>query len=198
MRIFLTVLILILSFQSWTKADDIRDFQIEGMSIGDSLLDYMSENLIRKEINNKDITVYYENKYVSISAWEIRNKFKIYDDLGVVFDPNNNNYEIIGLEGTLYFKNINQCYKKQKEIAKEIKKSLSLDVKEYIWDVQKKRLPKHLAGLKYIDFNLKEDLSKGSIRLGCYDRKDNNRKDLLYVSINSSEFDLYLQKEADR
>ena len=41
MRIFLSVLILILNLQSWTKADDISDFQIEGMSIGDSLLKFM-------------------------------------------------------------------------------------------------------------------------------------------------------------
>ena len=26
------------SFQSWAKTDDLRDFQIEGMSVGDSLL----------------------------------------------------------------------------------------------------------------------------------------------------------------
>ena len=32
------LLILIFSFQSWTKADDIGDFQIEGMSIGDSFV----------------------------------------------------------------------------------------------------------------------------------------------------------------
>ena len=51
MRIFITVLFLILSLQSWTKADDIRDFQIEGMSIGDSLLDYISENEIKNKIN---------------------------------------------------------------------------------------------------------------------------------------------------
>ena len=31
-------------------ADDISDFQIEGMSIGDSLLDYMTEDEILKEI----------------------------------------------------------------------------------------------------------------------------------------------------
>ena len=48
MRVFLAVLFLIFSFQSWTKADDIRDFQIEGMSIGDSALDYVTED----EINN--------------------------------------------------------------------------------------------------------------------------------------------------
>ena len=35
------------SFQSWTKADDIRDFEIEGMSIGDSLLDYYSKEEIK-------------------------------------------------------------------------------------------------------------------------------------------------------
>ena len=198
MRVFIAVLVLIFSFQSWTKADDIRDFQIEGMSIGDSTLDYMSENLIRSEINNKNITVYYEDKYVSISAWEIRNKFKTYNDVGIIFDPNDKNYEILGLEGTLYFKNIKQCHKRQKEIAKEIKNSLSLNIKEDIWDVPKKRLAKHLASLKYIDFNLKEDFSKGSIRISCYDRKDNNRKDLLYVTINSSEMDLYLQKVASQ
>ena len=40
MKRLLLILILTLSFQSWTKADDIRDFEIEGMSIGDSLLDF--------------------------------------------------------------------------------------------------------------------------------------------------------------
>ena len=49
MRIFLTVLILIFGLQSWSKADDIKDFQIEGMSIGDSLLDYFNI----KDIKNK-------------------------------------------------------------------------------------------------------------------------------------------------
>ena len=43
MKIFLTVIFLIFNLQSWTKADDIRDFEIEGMSIGDSLLDYYSK-----------------------------------------------------------------------------------------------------------------------------------------------------------
>ena len=50
MRVFITVLVLIFSFQSWTKADDISDFQIEGMSIGDSVLDYLSKEEILKEI----------------------------------------------------------------------------------------------------------------------------------------------------
>ena len=47
MRIFIAALVLIFSLQSWSKADDIRDFEIEGMSIGDSLLDYLSEEEIK-------------------------------------------------------------------------------------------------------------------------------------------------------
>ena len=49
MRVFIAVLVLIFSFQSWTKADDIRDFEIEGMSIGDSLLKYVSVDEIKKK-----------------------------------------------------------------------------------------------------------------------------------------------------
>ena len=43
MKLFLLFIILIFNLQSLTKADDIKDFQIEGMSVGDSLLDYYSE-----------------------------------------------------------------------------------------------------------------------------------------------------------
>ena len=46
MRVFLAVLVLIFSLQSWTNADDVRDFEIEGMSIGDSLLDHFSKDEI--------------------------------------------------------------------------------------------------------------------------------------------------------
>ena len=47
MKRLLFILILTLSFQSWTKADDIKDFEIEGMSIGDSLLDFFSLDEIK-------------------------------------------------------------------------------------------------------------------------------------------------------
>ena len=52
MKRLLLILILTLSFQSWGKADDIRDFQIEGMSIGDSLLDYFNKDKIQLFIND--------------------------------------------------------------------------------------------------------------------------------------------------
>ena len=47
MKIFLSVLIVFFSLQSWTKANDIRDFEIEGISIGDSLLDFLERRNIK-------------------------------------------------------------------------------------------------------------------------------------------------------
>ena len=50
-------------------ADDISDFEIEGISIGDSLLDYMTEDEILKEIEkNKDRYSYLNepNKYAEV------------------------------------------------------------------------------------------------------------------------------------
>ncbi len=56
MKKLLVILILIFSFQSLVKADDIRDFQVEGISIGDSALDHFSEEEILKQIE--------ENRYM--------------------------------------------------------------------------------------------------------------------------------------
>ena len=63
MRVFIAVLILIFSLQSFTKADDISDFEIEGMSLGDSLLDYYSENEIKKQLSLM-ISSSYKSDYI--------------------------------------------------------------------------------------------------------------------------------------
>ena len=57
MKKILAILILILTLQTPSWADDIRDFQIEGMSIGDSALNFFSESDIKKNSQN-----YYKNK----------------------------------------------------------------------------------------------------------------------------------------
>ena len=59
MRVFIAVLVLIFSLQSFTKADDISEFEIEGMSIGDSALDYLSKSEIEKNKYYAEYTFYY-------------------------------------------------------------------------------------------------------------------------------------------
>ena len=68
MRKILITVILIFGFQSFTKADDIRDFEIEGMSIGDSLLKFYSETEISNQLSkvrstrkNNDIKRFFNN-----------------------------------------------------------------------------------------------------------------------------------------
>jgi len=67
--------LLLFSFHTPSWAYDISDFQIEGMSIGDSLLDYYSEEEIKKaQKNNYD----YSNKFIDFWA-PIKLKNKEFD-----------------------------------------------------------------------------------------------------------------------
>ena len=194
MKKFIMIFILILNFQSFTWADDIRDFEIEGMSIGDSLLNFSSEKSIKDEINNESNSVYYDDKYVSLVVTEVRNKLEIYEEVKVIVNPKDKSYKILALEGLLSFTDIDECYKKQLSISNDIEVSLNLAVTGEQWDLEKNRLPDTIKGIRFIDFNLKEDLSEGSFRTGCYDYETGN--DLLMVIINSPEFDLYLLEDA--
>ena len=196
MRAFILFLVLIFCFQPLTKADDIREFEIEGMSIGDSLLEYMKENKIIEEINNDSISYYYKNDYVSISTWSIRNNFKIYDDVGVILKIDDSKYKIYALEGTLYMKkksNIEECYEKQNDITTDIKNSFDLNLEPEMYFIPKKKLKSHNISTKVIDFELN---SGGVIRTICFEIKPGVRKyndrNLLYVVVNSPIFWKYL------
>jgi hypothetical protein len=193
MNKILLVLILTFSFQALVKAEGVRDFEIERMSVGDSLLEYMDENLIKKA-KKQTIAYYYKNDFVTISTWDIKEKFKIYDDVGIILKTNDKKYEIFGIEGTLYFKDkdIEKCYKKQNEISEAIKNSLNLSVKADTFFVDKSKLSSHQLSVRYIDF----ELDDGVIRTTCYEIQAGVRKNsdvhLLYVVVNSPTFWKYL------
>ena len=74
-------------------ADDIRDFQIEGMSIGDSALDYFSEAHL--ENNEQD---WYKNKEYSTSSFPGKG---IYDYFQISYKSEDDNYTIEALVGGL-------------------------------------------------------------------------------------------------
>ena len=57
MRIFILISLLFLNLQYYSKADDISEFQIEGLAIGDSLLNKYS----KKEIEDFYKAPYYNN-----------------------------------------------------------------------------------------------------------------------------------------
>ena len=84
------------SFQTPSWADDIRDFQIEGMSVGDSLLDYFSEEVIKKGKQN-----YYKDNEFSTFELVHLPESKIYDGLQALYKTKDKKYIIYSISGAV-------------------------------------------------------------------------------------------------
>ena len=110
-------------------ADDISDFEIEGISIGDSLLDYMTEEEILKQIELKENDFSYlkePNKYVQIN---LNKAFPTYKS-GLSFLVKNNSsnqyitnqnekYRIETIRGAIdYNEDFDGCIAKRNETVK--------------------------------------------------------------------------------
>ena len=118
MRIFIALLVLIFSFQSWTKADDISDFQIEGISIGESLLNFFSKT----ELDNQERYLYPSKKYylLRLPMYLITKKSK-YDYVQVSLKTKDKLYKPYAIAGVINFKNnINECYPLKDKIVYEL------------------------------------------------------------------------------
>ena len=117
MKILLTFFVLL--FSSSLFAEDISDFQIEGISIGDSLLDYMSEKEIKTEIElNKHSYNYLTDEFGEVYLF---GKFEIYDRLSFFVKPKDKFYTIYSIKGSIsYDEKLEQCFAKQKEIEIEL------------------------------------------------------------------------------
>tara|TARA_Y100000590_G_scaffold412930_1_gene508288 strand:+ start:799 stop:1395 length:597 start_codon:yes stop_codon:yes gene_type:complete len=114
----IVVLVLIFSLQSWTRAEDITDIEIEGMSIGDSLLDYYSKSEIDEALKNP--AFYKDEKYVEIFV-NFKKKSE-YDNLQITIQPDDNKFIIhsIGL--------IKKFPNKIEECKREIKKIINAHI----------------------------------------------------------------------
>ena len=98
MKRLLLVLILTLSFQTLTKADDIRDFEIEGMSIGDSALKYFS----KREIKMNKKNWYKDTKFYGVQITSQSEKF---DAIQLHFKTGDKTYIIHSVGGLIDFSN---------------------------------------------------------------------------------------------
>mgnify|MGYP006108126975 CR=1 FL=1 len=118
MKKLLLILILTLSFHSWVNAGDIKDFEIEGISIGDSALKHFTKDLIKK--NSFD---YYNDKKFTPVQMPTLTFYKQYDYIDFDFKTNDKRYFIHALYGVIsYERNINDCYKQMDEIVVSMNK----------------------------------------------------------------------------
>ena len=118
--------LLFISAQSY--ADDIQDFQVEGMSIGDSALDYLSEEEIKKEIksNKKNYQNFKpKDKFGEVYLYD-DSKFTMYEKVSIFVKPSDRNYKIYFIRGMIaYIEDIKGCLNKQKEVASTIEKLIN-------------------------------------------------------------------------
>tara|TARA_B110000259_G_scaffold186052_1_gene236376 strand:+ start:68 stop:607 length:540 start_codon:yes stop_codon:yes gene_type:complete len=103
-------------FQSIAKADDIKDFEIEGMSIGDSLLDHTSI----KKINDNIVK---DNMYKGTNYQKtcMNDYGSTYDRLCITF-LNNKKKIIQALQGQFRYKKVNYkaCKNKMNVVDQEL------------------------------------------------------------------------------
>jgi hypothetical protein len=193
--IFIAVLVLILSFHSLTKADDITDFEIEGISIGDKLFDHIT----LKQFNDwEEYKYYYKDKKFVVIPCSISSEQ--YDQVGCTYkNTTDGNYKIYGVNGTIIFpKDINKCFKKKDEVTKIFKDMLSniefIDRGTYNHNAD----PTGNSKQTVVDFEFK---SSAYIRLVCHDwseklTKENGWIDEFKVYLTSKELNYFINNVA--
>ena len=187
MKILIITLLLFFSYS--ISAEDITDFEIEGISIGDTLLKYMSEEEI---IVEKEENKHFYASLVDPIFFEayIFDGFENFDYLSFFVKSNDTNYIIQAIYGVKYYeKNINDCYKKQKEISIELDNQFKNTIKNsnqlpLYWDQSGKSFMKRISY---------EFMNQDIIALECYDWDESMQRgnppnpDILSLSLNREE-----------
>ena len=194
---FLAIILLVFSFYSWTKADDINDFQIENISLGNSLLNFFNEETI---LSSRKYD-YKDDEFYSLDIFS--DKFETFDAVQFHLRKNDKLYKIYGFSGAILFgpsgeyypESENECKIKKKEIEDEILNLFSNPDKRYESSIGYDFDPKVIRNDTYIT------LDNGDVWLQCYTfskkpKKKKNLYDNLRVTILSSEFKKWMTKTA--
>ena len=187
-RLSLYLFLILFTFQTPSWADDIRDFEIEGMSIGDSLLDYFSE----KEIKKNKADYYTDDKFTAVDFDFKEVPFsETYDGAQIHYETKSKKYIIYSLDFVRIFENsINECYKKQNEIEEDLSDMFTSAKKS---KKIKEKHPEDRSGKSTVTsayFNLD---TGGYASVECYDWSEKmGYPDQIRVSITSKELSDWL------
>ena len=201
----IVVLGLLLSTSAYT--DDIKDFQIENISIGDSALDYFNE----AQLEDSELG-WYNYSYKEYSTSLLPGK-GIYDWFQISYKSDDDNFTIEGLAGIIVKKkydddkcnkeldtaalDISELFKNTKQGKKKLYK-----VVYNLREIFQKPDPSGKSIVTSISFDFKDE---GKIILSCYNMdkatnqidspiKDINQFDTFRIDIRSKAFKHYLEK----
>ena len=186
MKKYIHIIFIFFIFSNITlKADNIRDFQIEDISIGDSLFDHLSAEKIDTghKFNYPSSKKFFQLNFSNLKS------FKTYQHLTVLLKLNDKDLTIYEFSGYIdYEKNINECYNQEKQVVKDIKKILT-NVKFENFGKQNKSIDK--SGKSKITITQFYPKDGGIIKVSCHDWSSEWEKkgeiDSLSVSVASEE-----------
>ena len=115
MRLFLFFIILSISLQSFSNASDVSEFEIESISVGDSLNKFFNE----KEISNAVDESYEDKTYITKTFYEIN--LENYEAIQVTFKAKDKKRTIVSIVGVIgYPNNMSDCKKEMNNIDIEL------------------------------------------------------------------------------
>ena len=181
-------------FQSLTKADEISDFEIEGMSVGESFLEYLSKSDVNKLINDETSFKYPNSEFISIN-YTTKN-LNLFDSIGVVLKKDDPKFLIYAVEAILYFmdNNIDECYEKQKKIKEDLKLFFGNKIKIDSYESKYIRDETGNSTVRYVDFDFKDQSNSRIICFNLSNEINLVSPDQLYFVANSREFMIYLNE----
>ena len=185
-------------------ADDISDFEIEGITIGDSLLDYMTEDEILKEIELTKNDYYYLNEpykyaevyfYKNLKKYEGVSFFVQNTPINEYITNKNEKYIIVSIRGMIdYTEDIDGCIQKRDEVAEVLSSMFPNAQKiENVFEYGGDPSGESIIYAVYFELD-----SGGEIEVSCNDyeetyRIERNWSDLLNVVIDTDEIVSWLR-----
>ena len=190
------LIIFFLFFSSSVFADDLKKFKIEGISLGDSVIDHFPG---RDVVNN--ITSKYDHLSDEFHVSELyRHKnFKKYDEVHLVIKSDSEDilFPIYGISGLIYYeKDIENCYDEKDKLVKELGTIFKNDIETGVVKVKWSHLkhPSDLSGQSDYEES-KFYFDWGFARITCYDMAAHmGISDALTIDIFFQEVDDWLNK----
>ncbi len=193
MRLLIIFFLLIIPTK-FLFADNIRNFEIESISVGNSLLNYYSE----EQINNAEMHVYskskdYPNTKFLILRLQNDLNLKQYEDIQFVVLKDDKKKIIHAVEGFIYYRNnINECNDFKDIIVNDIKNQIDIN-KVQVYNNESKH-GQDKSGKSIVEETIFLFSSGAVFRVSCTDwSKEMNFIDELRVVINSVKFSNYLR-----
>ena len=171
-------------------AESVKDFQIEGISLGDSALKYYSKEEIKK--SSRD---HFNDKTFTATQNYPLDFFKNYDYFDYTFRTNDKNFIIVSMAGIISYegKDINDCYKKMEKIDDDVKSLLENMERTEGHKIKSKSDKTGTSTFSQITFKG----SDGVINITCYDNASReNNMSYLSVSVRTNEFADFLRFKA--